>query len=206
MPETLIVAKKQESGLSMVSAGLIAGGVALIAWSLVSKRGGLNPINPGEKLEGLASLSLSGPNPIQVRIGDPIQVLDPTVAYLGPGRDAYSFVQIRQMRNGIQVPVQASGVAGSHLGLATVLTTYHLIPPEQPQPPGCPQSALCAYIWPGPEPAPICGAPPEPGYADVWLEIYEKKNPNDFDGYASPTCNGRIPVARLVLLNKIFYV
>jgi len=204
MPDIIAIKKTQGSGVAVVSAGLVAGGLALLLFSL-TKKDGIAPVPEG-KLETPTSVSLVGPNAITVAIGATIPILDPIARYQGSGRDTYTHFRVVQVQNGVRVTVQGSGIAGVHVGPAATLTPYHLVAFDQPQPPDCPQQTLCAYPWPGPSPAPICGAPPVPGYADAYLEIYQKKDPQDWDGFASPTCNGRVPVARLQIANKILYV
>ena len=181
------------------------GGLALLLMNL-GKGEPVNPPPPGSVFRDLTAALLSTPSTIDVVRGQPIMLVDPTVLYQGPGMDTYTYFQVKQIQNGVKVSVQGSGVAGVHVGPATTLPPFHLVAADQPEPPDCPARGLCAYVWPGPEPAPICGAPPQPGYADAYLEIYQRRDPQDHDGFASPTCNGRIPIMRLKLANKVRYL
>lgn len=152
--------------------------------------------------------ALTSPTPI--KIGDMIPCVNPVVSYAGPGRDAHAYFRIVQQQNGIWVTVQASGVSGTHLFPSPTLVSAPLVPSSQIQPAGCTPNTLCAYVWPGPDcpgtcPAPICGASPQPGLATLLVEVYEHRTPADADGYASPTCTGRLPVQRTPWPNMVMY-
>lgn len=208
----IMVIKKPGDNVKAVAVGMGVAGAALILYSMTRRpagAGSLNPLAPGEKLEGLASASMDMSGTIEMSSATGagfIIVTRPTVRYLGPGRNAYTTVQIKQYQLGQWVTVYGSGIAGSLLAPATILTPYDLVPASQPQPAGCPSQALCAQRWQGDWMNPICGAPPVPGVADVHLEIYERRYQVDADGYSSPSCNAtRKPVARRVYSNKIMF-
>jgi hypothetical protein len=208
----------------LVVAGLLGvGGIALIVYA-IAKGGGApdpdkGPMRPGETMGDPTSATMQAPGPVNIRRGDRLSVLRPTVGYSGPGRDAFTQFSIRQEQRGQWVTVYASGVAGVHVGPSPQAANWDLVSPNQPQPSGCAAQSLCAFAWPGVEgpvgffPNPICGAPPQPGPASAYLEVFERVGnisgpfigPYD-PGFASPTCNKRIPVAVKVWPGKIVFV
>lgn len=192
----------------LLAGGLIIGGGILLYIFLKGRPVPfciLAPLLPGENLAALTSPALAGSGQLRLSRGTPIVVTMPSVRYMGSGRDAYSYFRVVQQQNGIWVTIYGSGIAGTHLGPATTWQTYALVPPDVPQPPGCPSQSLCTFAWPGPEPTPICGAPPQSGVATGLLEIYERRTPADADGYSSPTCNPRVPVACQVYPDKFLF-
>lgn len=206
----VVFAKKPKTDVMALAALLGASGVALIAWSLTQRKpiaDAPNPLGAGEKLDGLASLSLDQDFTIEVPAAGTglIIVGAPHVRYTGPGRDCYTYAQIKQYQHGQWVTVYGSGIAGIHLPEGTG-QQFNLVPPTQTQPEGCPQLSLCCQKWPGTQENPICGAPPARGLASVLLEVYEKRYPVDADGFSSPTCNPtRRPVARRVYSDKVLF-
>ncbi len=209
MPNGEVVAiKKTQPGVILLSAGLIVGGGLLI---LLAGRKGTAKLKPGEALTGLTTDTFVAGVPLPLDIGRVFAALNPRVSYKGPGRDAYSYFRIEQMQNGSPVTVQASGVAGVHLPSSPTATEYRLVSPDEVQPAGCPTGQhLCAFPWPGlVGSTPLCGAPPQPGPATAILEIYQNQadsgDPRDADGFSSPSCNNRVPVAKRVYTNLITY-
>ena len=180
-------------GLVLIAMGNKGGGGTCIN-CCAALDGPCGPLNAGETLTRIGVDAFDAATaPYAVAIGQDFTCTDPHVHYEGPGRDAYTYFRIVQQYQGRWVTVQASGLSGTHL---------------QPGNPGQVPLAgqLIASVWPGPDPAPINGKPPDPGPATLVIEIYERKSPNDgADGYAAPTYNRRIPVARTVWPNKIVY-
>ena len=207
MPNGQTPARPQRTEIIAIAAAVGLGGVALILLGLKGKAGigGLAPLGPGEFMGSPASAFLEGTGVITVPVMGAIAATRPQVQYSGPGRDAYTYFRIVQNQGGRAVTVYGSGVAGVHVGPANTPTTFDLVSPSQPEPPGCPAQALCAYPWPGVLPTPICGGPPRPGPADAVLEVYERRTAADADGFSSPTCNGRVPVARKLYPNKVLF-
>lgn len=209
MPEATYLRKGQSGPL--VAAGVLGvGGIALIVYA-IAKGGGAptpatGPLGPGETMGKPTSPTLDQSTQIPVRRGDRIAAVRPTVTYSGPGRDTFTQFSIKQQRGGQWVTVYASGVAGVHVGPSPSVAPWNLVSPEEIQPPGCPPQSLCAFPFPGVGPNPICGAPAQAGPASAYIEVFERRLPQDADGFSSPTCNGRIPVAVRVWANKILFV
>lgn len=226
MPNGQLVVIKKPRTEVMVVAGLMAvGGVALILLALRKGISGafgpLAPLGPGESLTDIrsANLDAAGVLTLQAHGVQGLPALDPTVIYQGAGRDTFSYFQVKQFQSGQWVTVYGSGVAGVHVGPAPIPTRYHLVSAEECQPTGCPSLSLCAFPWPGnvgvsglcqgspiTQVTPICGAAPIPGHAVAAIEIYERKTAADGDGFTSPTCNPRIPVARREFAGKIMFI
>jgi len=194
----------------LIVAGLMGvGGVVLIVYA-IAKGGGAprpptNPLEPGEAMGEPSTPTLELEGQISIRRGDRFAVLAPTVPYRGSGRDTYSQFSIKQQQGGQWVTVYASGVAGVHVGPSPSLASWDLVSPDQPQPTGCPGQSLCAFPFPGVGPNPICGAPAQQGVASAYVEVFERKYAQDADGFASPTCNGRIPVSVRMWPNKFIF-
>lgn len=167
------------------------------------------PIAPGLHAGGV----------LQVALGTPLTIVNPTVQYSGRGRNAYTYLQIKQGN----VTVYGSGIAALALAAATNPTTMSLVPATECQclgsnPCGATGPNLVAYPWPGTDSCgdnsvPVCGRPPQPGVADVYLEIYEDQNEsgfaNDGVGYApSPTCASppRTPLISTKYPNAVVFV
>jgi hypothetical protein len=193
---------------------LLLGVGAILLWAKQKPQtgyGDMKQIAPGEFISMPISPTLEGGDVIAMRIGQTIPAMIPSVMYQGPGRDTFSYFRIVQNQGGQEVTVQGSGVAGVHVGPCDEPSVFYLVSPDQVQPPGCPAQALCAYTWPGPIPTPICGAPPQPGYATALLEIYQVGAPQDADGFSSPTCGTdeypvpRVPVVWKRYTSKILY-
>lgn len=211
MPEADVMKiNKPRAEVYAISGLVVLGGLGLVLLASRAGAPGLGPTAPLEPDEAMADLQspiLDQPGILQVRRGLPVAATMPTIRYQGPGRDTFSHFRIVQLRGGDWVTVYASGVAGVHVGPAAELTTYPLVSPEEVQPAGCPQQSLCAFPWPGTEDHPICGAPADPGMATAVLEIYERKTAKDGDGFASPSCNLRVPLEpRNVYMNKVQFI
>ncbi len=217
MPNGQVATRPRRSEIIALSAGLGAGGLLLIVLGL---RGGRAPISgvrgprPGESWGEPFSRAFEqeiGRIQIPAAMAQPntfpISMVRPQWLYQGPGRNAYSHFRLLQVQRGQLVTVYGSGVAGVHVGPAARPTVFDLVSPTQPQPPGCQPQSLCAFPWPGVPPTPIAGAPPQPGYADAYLEIYEDAalsgDPRDADGFSSPTFNNRVPAVRRIYKNAV---
>lgn len=204
------VVKKPRPEVMAISALLAAGGVGMILlWAMQRSEkgyGDLRQIAPGELMSQPISPTLEGSGVVSIRIGEGIAALMPTVMYVGPGRDTFSYFQVKQRQYGEAVTVYGSGVAGVHVGPAAEPMVFPLVAADQPQPGGCPAQALCAFNYPGPPGAEnICGGPPMPGYGDAYLEIYQRQDPQDGDGFASPTCGSAdVPIPRVPIITKIY--
>lgn len=207
-------ARKQ--GIVALSTLLGLGGFAAIVYALTRSLPGAPgsaPLNPGEGMTNLHAANLEAPTPggLQIAITGAVEIpyisaVRPRVTYVGPGRDTFTYFAIRQVQRGALVTVYASGVAGVHVGPASVPMVFDLVSPSQPQPEGCPAQSLCANAWPGFPENPVCGAPPIPGPASVYLEIYERRYPVDADGFSNPSCNDRRWVAQKVYPNKVTFL
>jgi len=208
-----------QSGPLVVAGILGAGGIALILYAVAKGGGaptpGISPLRAGEAMGQPTSPNVEGAAQIQIRRGDTFAALRPTVTYLGTGRDTFTQFSIRQQQGGQWVTVYASGVAGVHVGPSPQLANWDLVSPQQLQPAGCPGQSLCCFPFPGVGPNPICGAPAAAGPASAYLEVFQRvenitgpwpAGSGDDPGFASPTCNGRIPVAVKVWPNKIMFV
>lgn len=210
MPNGVVFAQKKPSREGLAVAGILGlGGIGLIVWALTQqgKETGPGPVAPpcfGGTLRNLRCLTLD-----QMADGTPAliteatdegiimaQVVAPTIEYQGPGGDTFTGFFITQRIGGEDVTVAASGLAAVHVGPSTGgFMTFPLVSPDQPEPPGCRPQALCAYPWPGTKSAVfICGTPPQPGPADAWIEVFQRCTTADVDGFASPTCNPRVPI------------
>jgi len=131
----------------------------------------------------------------------------PQVTYKGPGRDTFTYMAIRQLQRGQLVTVYATGVAGVHVGPAPAPAVFDLVGASQPQPDAaCPQQSLCAMPWPGVAVNPISGAPPVVGSASLYLEVYQRKFPEDADGFSSPSFNNRKWVAQKIYGNLVTFI
>jgi len=131
----------------------------------------------------------------------------PVINYLGPGRDTFTYAQVKQHQGNVYATVYGSGIAGTHLPASSTLAQFQLVPPTQVEPAGYPPQSLGLQPWPGDSVNPICGMPPALGPADLIVEVYENRYPVDGGGYASPTCNPtRQPVQRHILANAIMFV
>lgn len=195
--------------------GLTGVGVLLYA---MSQQGRSNiPIGsllPGEAASDPYCQSidlLPGQVEIPLQSAGPGQIIfagtDPRINYSGPGRDTFTNLSFFQKQAGRWVCVAASGLAAVHVGPADSLTAFPLVSPQQPQPSGCPSQSLCVYAWPGTAPAPICGAHPLPGPANVVLQVYEKRTAADGDGFTSPTCNPmRVAIKVREWQSKVIFV
>ncbi|RJO60327.1 MAG: hypothetical protein C4542_09555 [Dehalococcoidia bacterium] len=206
------MADDNKMGTALVLGGV---GLGLVVLGLARSGGGgqaadeigpLAPLGAGEQMGPIHCQTFDGVGAITVPIGDLVAAVMPTMAYAGPGRDSYAYFRLLQRRGEQWVTVYGSGLAGTHLQPANAPTENVLVPPEQPQPTGCQAQSLCAQIWPGDYLNPIAGAPPTRGAATAVLEVYERRTPQDADGYASPTINGRVPVQRTIWFNKINFV
>lgn len=169
------------------------------------------------------------------KIGNIVKASLPWVFYDGPGQNTYTYLRVVQnnitvMGSGVAgIWVGPSNERGGcdTPPCPTADKKYALVAPNQPQPnpdQSCPQwgqtntgSWLDAWMFPGPWcidagqkrfPTPICnGQYPRIGAADVYLEIYQKKYPNDVDGFAAPICGaGRKVCRRTVYKNKVDFI
>ncbi len=216
-----IIVKKPKPEIMALSALMALGGVGMVLWFLKSKAvsgyGPLKKITATELMSMPIAAGLESDMAIALKIGQILEIPNPTVMYEGPGRDTFSYLRAVQLQGTQEVTVMGSGIAGVHVGPASEPTVFNLVAEDQPQPVGPARAALLAYNWPGPpgatpsdpSPCPISGAPPQVGYADVLLEIYQKQadsgDPRDADGFASPTYNGRVPVMYKLYRNKILF-
>lgn len=214
---------KTRNEVIVLSGLLIAGGLALVLSGLKKGSGGgggndqfgrLAGILPGESM-GDPLVDGFGVGVVPLQIGQRLGVLNPTVAYAGPGRDTFTYFRIVQRIGPFGADqwqtVYASGVAGVRIGPASSVQVFPLVSPTQEQPPGCPAQSLCVFPWvQGQDPNfppgwGICGAPPRLGAATALLEIYQRTGPEDADGFAEPTCNGRVPVRRSVWFDAVLF-
>ena len=220
MAQDIAVVKKPKPEIMAISALLAIGGVGMIVlWAMQRGQeghGDLKPIAPGEFMSLPISPALEGSAVTPLLIGQVLAVTRPSVIYQGPGRDTFTYAQIKQNigPGGQAVTVYGSGVAGVHVGPASEPTVFDLVAEDQPQTPGCPQYGLCMEGWPGTGVSPICGMPPRAGYADVYLQVYQIRDPQDGDGFTSPTCGWgdtpetmrpRVPVIHKVYRKKILF-
>lgn len=214
--EYAVYAKKPDSGVVIVAGALGLAGLFLVFKALGKGDLARLPDPPagcglrsGEEMSNPASVTLEG-GTATVRVGQTFYIENPTVLYQGPGRDAFTYLRVVQVRGGQAVTVYGSGIAGIHLQPSSAMREMKLVRDDQVQPEGAPQNSLMAYPWPGDPSMPISGAPAEPGSADVWLEIYERCAAADVDGYAAPTFPHagayRVPVRRHVYPGRIVFV
>lgn len=183
------------------------------------------PLQPVPNGGTLRDLSLPSVPMGSIHLGDVLPVPTPQAFYEGGDLDVFSYARIIQKRGSTWVTVAGSGVAKVALptrSLQVAPNVYRLVSAGQPEPTGCPPGFLCCFPWPGPyvppspdpratagQPGyivtPICGAPPQPGQADLLIEVYVRTLANDVDGFASPTCNRRLPVARMAYQAAVQY-
>jgi hypothetical protein len=210
----IYVKKTDNRGALIAVAGLLGlGGVVLVILGLKQGQSGvpgLCALLPGEQMSAPDSLIFHQQTPggIEVSISAApfIIIPHPVVYYAGPGRDAFTYAEVKQTQGNKYGTVYASGIAGTHLPNSATLAQFDCVPPTQPEPTGCPAQALCLSPWPGTTANPICGFSPIPGSADLYLSIYQNTQAVDGGGYASPTCNpSRCPVQRTVLKNAITF-
>lgn len=208
-----IMIKKPKPEIMALSALLAVSGVGMILWFLKGKAavgyGALKKISADELMSMPIAPGLESDIAIALKIGQILEIPNPTVMYEGPGRDTYTYLRAVQIQGTQEVTVMGSGLAGVHVGPAGDPTIFNLVAEDQAQPVGPPRAALLAYNWPGPTPCPISGAPPVVGYADVLLEIYQNQtesgDPRDADGFSSPTYNGRVPIQVKRYRQKILF-
>lgn len=212
--------RDEQIGLALLLGGL---GITSIIIALQSGKGAdaigpLAELQSGEMLGPIRCATFETNERIGVRLGQLVTAARPQVEYSGGGRDAFTYFRIVQKQGGTWVTVYGSGLAGAHLAASSSPALNILVPDSQAQPPQCARNNLCAWPWPGPcEPptlpcaagsryvTPIAGAPAQPGPATALLEIYQRRFPEDGDGFASPTERGRRPVQRQIWWDKIMF-
>lgn len=192
---------KQKSNPAAMLIGLAAIGVGgfIVMKQGIGGAGGLRPLQAGESLRDLRLPEVVGGkwNPqygsgVHPLAEGPVTFQTPTVAYVGPGRDTYTCVRITQelVLNGKQqeVTVYASGLAARHIDATATPVSVKLVASDQLQPDGSRGAFLWAFPSPGNDSTAICGHPPVPGLATIYIEIYEKRYAIDGDGFVSVTC------------------
>jgi hypothetical protein len=183
-----------------IAAGVLAvGGIGLVIVALSQGRGGV----PGHDFSDPYVPGMPAGTTPTIHLTDlAFFVVAPKIKYAGPGIDAFTYLQVKQPYQGMEVSVMGSGVAGVHLAPASVLTDMNLVSPDQVEPPGFPAQSLGACKWPGcGDPygctpgspgcvfhTPVCGKPAVAGPGYIYLQVYQK---DAGDGYSAPTCNKR---------------
>lgn len=207
---------KQPNTQGLLIAALVGlGGIGLIY--LASKGGGAGPVDsgclaPGDEMSLPFGPNLTDSGVITMQGDQTLDVANPAVYYKGAGRDVYTAARIVQDQGAGRglITVYGSGIAGVHLMPSSALAANALVPPSQQQPAGVDPGVLRLYPFRGHDPAsnPICGWDAFPGPADLYLEVFGICNiaRDGVDGFASVTCNNRVPVRRKVWQGKILFV
>lgn len=135
-----------------------------------------------------------------------ITLSNPTCQYMGPGRDIFTYWEVKQNVNfngqTVYATVMASGIAAVHVGPSSSLQTFPMVASNEIQPCSNTGAAVLTAItwnelgqWPCGEAIqpPMCGAPPAPNSkGDIWLWVFqdqsESGNAADENGLSSPTC------------------
>ena len=174
-------------------------------------------LKSGEQLRVLVNLSQFSSLIVPVSGAAEITLTNPTCQYQGPGREIYTYWEVKQNvnLNGVTTyaTVMASGIADVDLPASSSLATFGMVSPTEVQP--CTNSGasvLTALAWnqlmqwpcgEAMEP-PFCGAPPAPNSkGDIWIWVFqnstESGNPADSTtGDASPTCGAGISRAPVI--------
>lgn len=179
------------------------------------------PSIPGFDTMGQLQITLSRQNnPQQPIVGPYLKINSPQVTYTGPasGREAFASAFIVQKQpNGVWAPVYGSGVANAGMHNISGNPPQLLVRADQLQPDGTHSPQLWLYPWPGTSVGPVCGAAPVDGPGTVVLAVYGLQNDAcflnttdplcapDMDGFASPTCSGRLAVAYKVWRDKVMF-
>lgn len=184
--------------IALAGLGIVLGG------ALILGSANQTPVSGGmSHVSGMSAPYASLPANVSLHIGDILKIR-PLVIYLGPPRSVFTYAKIVQN----STVVYGSGIAGVAIGFdnPTAARQYPLVPGDELQPDGTKAPDLWLYPWPGPpgpggspggggNPGGICGVPPRPGAAQLFLDVYfratESGNTADADGFSSPTCNHR---------------
>ena len=174
-------------------------------------------LKSGEQLHALVNLSQFSSLIVPVSGAAEITLTNPTCQYVGPGRDIYTYWEVKQnvSFNGATTyaTVMASGIANVALPASSSLATFPMVASNEIQP--CSNtgaSVLTALAWnqlmqwPCGETMqpPFCGAPPAPNSkGDIWLWVFQNsaESGNSADsttGDASPTCGAGVTRAPVI--------